>query len=116
MSFVSLTFDRLLLAFKPIWISRIRVGCVVTAIALDFLLGYRIYCSYQNRADETNIANLNEKVWAYKEKVGTLPDLNLVDLYHHGLTKERIHRTPFGGYYRLAPNQPVVYNPNLVSK
>ncbi len=116
MSFVSLTFDRLLLAFKPVLVGRIRIVCIGAAIALDFLIGYGAYCTYQNRADETNIANLNEKVWAYKEKVGTLPDLNLVDLYHQGLTKERIHRTPFGGYYRLTPNQPVVYNPNLISK
>ncbi len=98
------------------WLPWWRVGSVATAVLLNTLLGYYCYRNYQMWVDQTNIATLNQKVSAYQEKVGTLPDLNLVDLYHQGLTDVRIHRTPFGGYYRLDPNQPVVYNPNLVSK
>ncbi len=110
MSFLSSAF------VKPYRSRNIRAGGIAATIALGALLGYRAYSIYQMRVDEANIAILNEKVWAYKEKVGTLPDLNLIDLYHHGLTKERLHRTPFGGFYRLNPKQPAVFNPNLVSR
>jgi hypothetical protein len=100
---------------KPKWTNWIRLGCLLTALPVIALLGYHLHCQYQREIDESNIAKLNEKVWAYQQKVGTLPDLNLIDLYHKGLTKERLHRTPFGGYYRLDPNQIVVYNPNLTT-
>jgi hypothetical protein len=103
-------------AIKPIWVRRVRSGCIFASLVIMLLLGQAFYSNYLKQTDETNIATLNEKVWAYKEKLGTPPDLNLVDLYHHGLTKERIHRTPFGGYYRLDPKQLIVYNPNFAGR
>jgi len=103
-------------SIKPTWLRLIRFGCVFACLSLNLMLGYYLYRNYQKQTDELNIANLNEKVWIYKEKVGTLPDLNLIDLYHHGLTKKRLHETPFGGYYRLNPKLPAVYNPNLVNR
>jgi hypothetical protein len=93
-----------------------RVLSVCIAILLNVWMGWNAYQGYQKLSDETNIAKLNQKVSIYKQKVGTLPDLNLIDLYHEGLTQQRLHRTPFGGYYRLNPNLQAVYNPNIASR
>ena len=87
-----------------------------TAILLNVWMGWNAYEGYQKLSDETNIAKLNQKVSLYKQEVGALPDLNLIDLYHKGLTQKRLHGTPFGGFYRLYPNQQTVYNPNIASR
>ena len=89
---------------------------LLVAISLSVYLATTAYTRYQVIKDETNIAILNQKVSMYKQVVGTNPDLNLIDLYHKGYTEQRLHRTPFGGFYRFNPNQSIVYNPNLVSK
>lgn len=94
----------------------IRFLCVSFAIVSSVWMARSAYNGYQKLSDVANIAKLNQKVTIYKQEVGTLPDLNLIDLYHKGLTKQRLHRTPFGGYYRLHPNQSVVYNPNIANR
>ena len=94
----------------------VRFLCISFAILLSFWVAGNAYNGYQKLSDEANIAKLNQKVSIYKEEVGKLPDLNLIDLYHKGLTNKRLHRTPFGGYYRLDPNQSAVYNPNIASR
>lgn len=93
-----------------------RIICVSFAILLTVWVAKIANYGYQKISDEANIANLNQKVIIYKQEVGTLPDLNLIDLYHKGLTKQRLQRTPFGGYYRLHPNQSVVYNPLIANR
>ncbi len=93
-----------------------RFFCLSIAILLNAWMGWNAYNGYQKLSDETNVAKLNQKVSLYKQEVGTLPDLNLIDLYHKGLTQQRLHRTPFGGYYRLNPTQQAVYNPNIASR
>ena len=62
--------------------------------------------------DQKHLDRLNELVGSYAESQGRRPDLHLIDLYRAGLTKSRIHPTPFGGYYRLNPESGVVYNPS----
>jgi hypothetical protein len=62
--------------------------------------------------DQKHLNRLNELVGTYAESQGKSPDLHLIDLYRAGLTKSRIHPTPFGGYYRLNPESGVVYNPS----
>ena len=94
----------------------VRFLCFSFAILLSVWIARIAYNGYQKLSDEANIANLNQKVCKYKEEVGKLPDLNLIDLYHKGLTNQRLNRTPFGGYYRLDPIQSAVYNPNIVSR
>jgi hypothetical protein len=97
----------------------VRVAYVVGgigAVMASIWIGNVAYNRYRKISDETNIAVLNQKVILYQEEVGTLPDANLIDLYHKGLTQKRLHRTPFGGYYRLNPSQSVVYNPHLSSR
>ncbi len=93
-----------------------RFLCLSLAIVLIVWMGWNAYNGYQKLSDETNIAKLNQKVSLYTQDVGALPDLNLIDLYHKGLTQQRLHRTPFGGYYRLNPNQQSVYNPNIANR
>lgn len=100
----------------PSFATCIRCLCVLLAVFLNVWMGRQAYKGYQKLSDETNIAKLNQKVSSYKQEVGTLPDLNLIDLYNKGLTKQRLHHTPFGGYYRLNPNQHVVYNPNIAER
>ena len=97
-------------------VRRVRALCVVFTILFSVWIGSQAYKNYQTMSDETNIADLNQKVAIYKQEVGTLPDLNLIDLYNKGLTRQRLHRTPFGGFYRLDPNQSVVYNPNYLGR
>jgi hypothetical protein len=72
----------------------------------------QFWSEYLADKDQKNIDRLNQMVHAYKERAGKMPDLNLVDLYHQGLSERRLHETPFGGYYRLDPHQAMVYNPN----
>lgn len=62
--------------------------------------------------DQKHLDRLNALVGTYAESQGKSPDLHLIDLYRAGLTKSRIHPTPFGGYYRLNPESGVVYNPS----
>jgi hypothetical protein len=62
--------------------------------------------------DQKHLDRLNALVGTYAESQGRRPDLHLIDLYRAGLTKSRIHPTPFGGYYRLNPESGVVYNPS----
>lgn len=62
--------------------------------------------------DQKHLDRLNALVGSYAESQGKRPDLHLIDLYRAGLTKSRIHPTPFGGYYRLNPESGVVYNPS----
>ncbi len=92
---------------------RIRFAFMLSAISLCAGLSRQIYQAYQWNSDQANIASLNQKVLRYQREVGSLPDLNLVCLYDKGLSKQRLHRTPFGGYYRFDPSQLVVYNPTL---
>jgi hypothetical protein len=73
------------------------------------LIGWNQYLLLQ---DQKRLYLLNELVDAYAESQGRRPDLHLIDLYRAGLTKSRIHPTPFGGYYRLNPESGVVYNPS----
>ena len=96
--------------------SCIRFLCISFTVLFSVWLACNAYNGYQKLSDEANIAKLNQKVTKYKEEVGKLPDLNLIDLYHKGLTNQRLHRTPFGGYYRLDPIQSSVYNPNIASR
>ena len=84
----------------------------LAAISLTVYLATSAYTRHQIQQDEANIEALNQKVSMYKQVVGTNPDLNLIDLYHKGYTEQRLHRTPFGGYYRFNPSQSIVYNPN----
>lgn len=93
--------------------NRIRFPFLLSAIFLSAGLARQIYEVYQWNSDQANIASLNKKVLCYQREVGTLPDLNLVCLYDKGLSKQRLHRTPFGGYYRFDPSQLVVYNPTV---
>jgi hypothetical protein len=85
---------------------------IVTVIGTCCWAAKVAWMEYRAAADEHNIAILNEKVSAYRQKSGKLPDLNLIDLYRQGLTERRLHKTPFGGYYRLDLQQSMVYNPN----
>jgi hypothetical protein len=62
--------------------------------------------------DEKKLNKLNELASIYAESCGKKPDLHLIDLYRAGLTKSRIHPTPYGGFYRLDPESGVVYNPS----
>ena len=94
----------------------VRLLCISLAILFSVWMARIAYIGYQKLSDEANIAKLNQKVSIYKQEVGKLPDLNLIDLYHKGLTNQRLHCTPFGGYYRLDPNQSAVYNPNIASR
>lgn len=93
--------------------SRIRLVCILGAILFNVGLLRYVYQAYQWNSDQANIATLNQKVLLYQRKVGALPDLNLVCLYDQGLSKQRLHRTPFGGYYRFDPSQLAVYNPTV---
>ena len=102
--------------FKDFCLGKVRILCVSFAIVLSVSMFRRVYNDYRKMSDEANIAKLNQKVSIYQQEVGTLPDLNLVDLYYKGLTKQRLQRTPFGGYYRLHPNQSVVYNPSIANR
>ena len=102
--------------FGRFCVSYVRILCVSFAIFLSVWLAIGVYNEYRKLSDEANIAKLNQKVSIYQQEVGSLPDLNLIDLYHKGLTKQRLQRTPFGGYYRLHPNQSVVYNPYLANR
>ncbi len=102
--------------FNTLNAGHFRTLCVVLAIVLNVWMGGIAYHQYQKLSDETNIAELNQKVFLYKQEVGTLPDLNLVDLFHKGLTKQRLHRTPYGGFYRLDLRQSLVYNPIIEDK
>ncbi len=97
-------------------IGHVRILCLCFITSLGVLMSRIAYNGYQKLSDEANIAKLNQKVTIYKQEVGTLPDLNLIDLYNKGLTKQRLQRTPFGGYYRLHPNQSVVYNPSIANR
>jgi hypothetical protein len=92
---------------------RIRFALMLIAIFLCAGLSRHVYQTYQWNSDQANIANLNQKALLYQREVGVLPDLNLVCLYDKGLSKQRLHRTPFGGYYRFDPSQLVVYNPTV---
>ena len=87
-------------------------------LAVCLVVGFSVnaYTRYQISQDKANIARLNQKVSIYKQIVGTDPDLNLIDLYHRGYTGQRLHRTPFGGFYRFNPSQSLVYNPNIASE
>ncbi len=102
--------------FKNLSGGHVRTSCIVLALALYVWMGGIAYHQYQKLSDETNIADLNQKVSRYKQEVGTLPDLNLVELFHKGLTKQRLHRTPYGGFYRLDLKQALVYNPIIEDK
>lgn len=101
---------------KNLIAGHVRTSCIVLAIAIHVWMGGIAYHRYQKLSDETNIAELNQKVSRYQQEVGTLPDLNLVELYHKGLTKQRLHRTPYGGFYRLDLKQSLVYNPIIEVK
>ena len=90
-----------------------RLACILGAIFIFCGLARQVYQAYQWNSDQANIASLNQKVLRYQREVGALPDLNLVCLYDKGLSKKRLHRTPFGGYYRFDPSQLVVYNPTV---
>jgi hypothetical protein len=92
---------------------RIRFAFTLGAIFVCAGLAKHVYQAYQWNSDQANIASLNQKVLRYQREVGTLPDLNLVCLYDKGLSKKRLHSTPFGGYYRFDPSQLVVYNPTM---
>jgi len=85
-------------------------------VCLSVFLAINAYSHYQILRDESNIARLTQKVLLYKQVNGTNPDLNLIDLYHKGYTKQRLHRTPFGGFYRFNPGLSLVYNPNTASQ
>jgi len=84
---------------------------IASSIAFTGWLGQHTYDQYQRSRDESNIQRLNQMVAIYQQHSGMLPDVNLVELYRSGLTKDRLHSTPFGGYYRLDPKQALVYNP-----
>ena len=99
--------------YSGIQSGRIRCAFILGAIFLCAGLSRHIYQAYQWNSDQANIAILNQKVLRYQREVGTLPDLNLICLYDKGLSKQRLHRTPFGGYYRFDPSQSVVYNPTV---
>ena len=102
--------------FGRFGVGQVRILCISFAILLIVWMAGSVYNDYRKLSDVANIAKLNQKVTIYKQEMGTLPDLNLIDLYHKGLTKQRLHRTPFGGYYRLHPNQSIVYNPNIADR
>ncbi len=102
--------------FSTLIASHVRTLSVVLTIVLNVWMGGIAYHQYQKLSDETNIAELNQKVFLYKQEVGALPDLNLVELFHKGLTKQRLHRTPYGGFYRLDHKQSLVYNPIIEDK
>ena len=102
--------------FARFCVANVRILCVSVAIILSVWTTRGVYNDYRKLSDAANIVKLNQKVSIYKKEVGALPDLNLIDLYHKGLTKQRLQRTPFGGYYRLNPNQSVVYNPYLANR
>ena len=89
---------------------------LVLAVGLVAFLAANAYSRFQIEQDKANIERLNQKVSIYKQVVGTNPDLNLIDLYHRGYTEQRLHRTPFGGFYRFNPSQSLVYNPNIASE
>ena len=89
---------------------------LLVAVFLSVFLVLNAYSQFQILRDESNIARLNQKVSLYKQVIGTNPDLNLIDLYHKGYTEQRLHRTPFGGFYRFNPSQSLVYNPNTASQ
>jgi len=89
---------------------------LLVVVCLSVFLAINAYSQYQILRDESNIASLNQKVLLYKQVIGTNPDLNLIDLYHKGYTEQRLHRTPFGGFYRFNPSQSLVYNPNTHSQ
>ncbi|MCY2983019.1 MAG: hypothetical protein NTY15_05205 [Planctomycetota bacterium] len=99
--------------FSGFQCGRIRIACTLAAILVCAGLARHVYQVYQWNSDQANIAILNQKVLRYQREVGALPDLNLVCLYDKGLSKQRLHRTPFGGYYRFDPSQLVVYNPTV---
>ncbi len=67
--------------------------------------------AHRDRTDRRNLKKLNVQLKAYIDRVGKLPDLNLIELYREGLTRSRIHQTPFGGYYQIDPQTKLVVNP-----
>lgn len=89
---------------------------LLVVVCVSVFLAINAHSQYQILQDQSNIAKLNQKVLLYKQVIGTNPDLNLIDLYHKGYTEQRLHRTPFGGFYRFNPSQSLVYNPNTASQ
>jgi hypothetical protein len=95
------------------WIQSLRM---LAMVSVGLLMSYEAtgkawsgYCEYR---ESHNLVHLNELVKIYSESVGNNPDLNLIELYQHGLTSSPLHPTPYGGYYRFDPRAGVVYNPN----
>lgn len=93
----------------------IKLRCLTAVVVGVFFSGntYSIgWNQYLAVRDQKKLNQLNELVGAYSETQGKKPDLHLIDLYRAGLTKSRIHPTPFGGFYRLNAESGLVYNPS----
>ena len=89
--------------------------CITAVVVGLFFTGQAALISWNQYLllqDQKHLERLNELVGTYAESQGRRPDLHLIDLYRAGLTKSRIHPTPFGGYYRLNPESGMVYNPS----
>ena len=89
--------------------------CITAVVVGLFFTGQAALISWNQYLllqDQKHLDRLNELVGTYAESQGKRPDLHLIDLYRAGLTKSRIHPTPFGGYYRLNPESGIVYNPS----
>jgi hypothetical protein len=92
-----------------------RLRCIAAVVVGSFFAGNAVligWNQYLLLQDQRRLHLLNELVDTYAESQGRRPDLHLIDLYRAGLTKSRIHPTPFGGYYRMNPESGVVYNPS----
>jgi len=61
--------------------------------------------------DQKNLDRLNELVAQYRMQTGRSPDINMIELFRSGMSDQRLHKTPYGGYYQIDVSQMMVHNP-----
>jgi hypothetical protein len=93
--------------------SKVLVGasawCVLTLLGV---LGIQQWEIYRDATDQQNVERLTRMVDQYRIRTGRKPDLNMIELFRAGISRQRLHRTPYGGTYQIDPARMVVYNPH----
>jgi hypothetical protein len=77
-------------------------------LALCSLTLWEKHCEIR---DQRNLDRLNGLVAQYRTQTGRCPDINMIELFRSGMSDQRLHKTPYGGYYQIDVSQMMVYNP-----
>jgi hypothetical protein len=95
------------------WTQRIMDFSVIATAGLSLMACVIWILEWQrDSADQANLSQLNRMVAEYQSRTGRIPDINMIELFRHGLSPHRLHATPYGGTYQIDPHHVTVYNPH----